>query len=119
MVSSFGCQTRRQPDDVARRGTQGTKRGNGHGNRYEGGDWNEDEDGNGHEGRDGVKKGSRNGDKKREGVRGEREPGNLRSDDRGVSKDARRGATPTSDQQAQPEDPTPQRGLSIMRRTKG
>ena len=32
-------------------------------------------------------------------------------------KDARGGATPTTDQQPHPQDPTPQRDCHIMRRT--
>ena len=49
----------------------------------------------------------------------ETEPGNPQSDSRGGAEDAREGMipTPTSNQQSQPQDPTPQRDRRIVRRT--
>ena len=44
---------------------------------------------------------------------------NLRSGNRGGSEDARRGATPTSNQQLQPQNPMPQRDRRIISRTRG
>ena len=98
---------------------QGRKGENGDGNRDAGENRGEDECGNKQEGRDGGENGSGNGNgnrrenggENRDGGRGEREPGNLRSSNRGGSQDAR---TPTSNQQPQPQDPTPQRDRRIM-----
>ena len=62
--------------------------------------------------------GSENGrDDNRDEDGGEREHGNLKSGIRGGSEDTRRRATPTNNQQAQPQDPTPQRDRRIMLRT--
>ena len=88
-----------------------------------GGDGREDEYGDEHEGRDrgknGSGSGSGNGDENRDEGGGEREPENLRSGYRGgLLEDARRRATPTSNQQSQPQDPTPQRDCCIMLRTR-
>ena len=49
---------------------------------------------------------------------GARETGNLESGNRGGSEDARRRATPTSKQQSQPQDLTPQRDRRIMLSTR-
>ena len=94
-----------------RTGHQGLEGGNGHGNRHGGGDGNEDEYGNEHECRDRSENGSGNGDENRDVGRGEKKPVNLRSGNRGNrswSEHARVGATPTSKQQPQPQDLTPQ-----------
>ena len=53
-------------------------------------------------------------DKNREKCGGEREPGDIR----GVLENVIEEATPTSNQQSQPQDPTPQRDRRIMRRTR-
>ena len=80
-----------------------------------------DEDGNGHKDRNGRGNRSMNGDRnnRRQGGGG-REPGNLRRDIRGGVQDVsvRGGATPTSDQETQPQDSTPQQDRRIMRRTR-
>ena len=91
-----------------------------------GGDGREDEYGDEHDTRDGgenwsgheSRNGREDGDEKRDEGGGEKEPGNLRSGNRGGSEDARRRAAPTSNQQPQPQDPTPQRGRRIMGRTR-
>ena len=114
-----------------RTGHQDSEGGNGDGNRNGSGDRREDEYGDGHEGRDGGEDESRNwsrsgnlsrsgsGRKNEDDNRveggGESEPGNLRSGNRGGSKDAKRWATPTNNQQPQPQDLTPRR---IMLRTR-
>ena len=74
--------------------------------------------GNEHGDRDGGEDGSGNGNKNRYEGGGEREPWNLRSGNRDGLEDARRGATPTNNQQPQPQDPTPQLDRHIMRRTR-
>ena len=62
---------------------------------------------------------SGNGDENKEEGGEKREPGNRRSGNRGGGlKDAREGATPTSNQQSQSQDATPQQGRRIMRRTR-
>ena len=86
--------------------------GNKDGGRY----GNEDEYGKEHEGRDGGENGSGNGGENIEEGRGEREPRNLQSGNRGESEDVQEGATPTNNQQSQPQDPTPQRDRRIMQR---
>ena len=70
-------------------------------------DGNENEDGNGHGDRDKDGNQSGNGYENREKGGREGESGNLRSDNRSGSEDARGGATPTIDQQPQPQDLTP------------
>ena len=88
------------------RGEQGTR------------DGSEYEYGNEHDSRDGSENGSVNGDKNREEDGGGRESVNLPSGNRGGSEVARVGTTPTSNQQPQPQDPTPQRDRRIMCRTR-
>ena len=51
-------------------------------------------------------------------VEREESPGIYKVISRGGSEDTIEGATPTSDQQPKPQDPTPQRDHHIMLRTK-
>ena len=81
------------------------------------GNENENEDENGHEDRDGGESGSGNKNDNREEGGGEGEPGNLQSYSRGWAKDSRGGAMPTTNQQPEPQDPTPQQDHRIMWRT--
>ena len=81
-------------------GFQGRERGIG--------DGNEDEDGgSGHEDRDGCENKSKDEDENREEGGGDRESGNPRRGNRGESEDVSEGATPTSNQEPQRQDPTP------------
>ena len=73
--------------------------------------------GNEHEGRDRGENGSRNEDENKEESGGKRESGNLQSGYRGGFESAK-GATPTSNQQPQPQDQTPQRDRRIIWKTK-
>ena len=89
------------------------------GARGGGADGNENEDGDKHAGRDGSKNGS--GDKNSQEGGGEAQPGNVpscNSGNRGGPEDARGGATQTSKQQLQPQDPTSQQNRRIMRRAR-
>ena len=66
----------------------------------------------------GGKNGSGNADENRDEGGGEKAPRNLQSGGRRGSEDARGGVTPTSNQQPQPQGPTPQRDRRAMRRTR-
>ena len=93
-------------------------RGNGDGKRDGDGDGNEDEYGDKHEVGDEVENGSRNGDENRDEDGREREPEYLRrGSTKGGSEDAKKRATPTRNQQPQPQDTTPQRDRHTMWRT--
>ena len=105
-------------DTEGRTEPQGQEGGSSHGNRDEGGDGNEDEYGNQHGVRGGGESGSGSRDENRDEDGGERDSGDLRKGNRGRSEDTIRHATPTSNQQLQPQDPTPQRDRRIMRRTR-
>ena len=129
MAPAGSQQLRTQDPAPARRcGTEGSTRhqgrevGNGDGNRIGGGDGREDEYGDEHEGTDGGDNGSGNRRENRDDNRGEgggkRELGNLRIGNMDGSEDARRRAKPTSNQQPQPQDPTPQRDRRTMPRTR-
>ena len=89
------------------------------GNRDGAGAGNENEGGNGHEDRD---RGGGERERKRgrglRGGEGTRESENLRSNTSGGAEDARGGATATSNQQSQPQDPTRQQDHYILRRTR-
>ena len=58
----------------------------------------------------GTGNGGENGNENGDEGGGGREPGDLRSGNRGRSEYARRRVMSTSNQQLQPQDPTPQRG---------
>ena len=113
MAAAGSQQLRAQESVPVRRcGTEGRTRPQGQERRNDDGnrDKNEDEDGNGDKDRDRGENGgeNRNGDDNGEKGGVERKPGNLRSDSIGGSEDATQGATLTSDQQPQSQDPTPQ-----------
>ena len=123
VASIFWRKTRRLPDDVVPRGEQRTrdeKKETGTGNRDGGGNGNEDEYGNDneHQCRDGSENVRGNRDDNRDEGGEERHTGNLRRGNKGESEDARGGAISTSNQQPQPQDPTPQRDRRIMRKTR-
>ena len=115
VTNSFGRKTRRLPANVVPRGdgreeaATETGMGAGTGGRTSAGM---------NEGRDGGENRREIGDENIHEGGGEREPGNLRSGNRGGSEDSRRRATPTSNQQPQPQDPTPKRDRRIILRTR-
>ena len=118
VASSFWRKTWRLIDDVVQRGEQGTRDGKEEmvtGTGAGTGTWARI--GMGTRAGMGARTGAGTGDGDRDEGGGEREPGNLQSGNRGGSEDARGGAMPTSNQQPQPQDPTPQRHRRIMRRT--
>ena len=101
-----------------RTGHQGREGENSDGDRDGGRCGNEHEDGDEHEGREWGENGSGNGNENREESGGEIESGYVQSGNRGGLEAARGGATPTSNQQPQPQYPTPQRNRRIIRRTR-
>ena len=95
VARSFGRKTRRLSDDVVQREEPEREGGNGDGNRDEGRDEDRDKDGSGEE------------------VGGRESLGTFEVI-RDGAQDAREGVTPTSNQQPQPQDPTPQRDRRTM-----
>ena len=102
--------TARRCGTDGRTGHHRRERGNDDGNRDRDGDEKENKCGNEHEGKHGGKNWRGNRDENRDEGGGEREPENLlRRGRRSRSEDARGTAMPTSNQQLQPPDLTPQR----------
>ena len=99
-------------------GHQGRGGGNGGGNRDGGWDGREGKYGDVNEsrygGENGGGNGRENGDENRYDGGGQEEPSTLRNGNGGGTEDARRWATPTCNQQLQPQDPMPQRAGRIM-----